>query len=349
MTAYKDLRFIDEAVDSVLRQDFRDLELIIVDDGSGNHALFEDLARRDPRIRIVTNPTNLGAPAAANRGIDNARADIIVRLDADDVAEPTRVGRLVQALIDDPELGLVGSAVTVIDERGALHGKQRMPETDVEIRWTILFHNPFYHSATAYRRSLFEAVGRYIAEELVSNDHYLWFHMLALCRARNLAEPLARYRHNPRGLTATHSRSNPRGRTHAIREACWKRLGLSYNLYDDAFALDLSSFLRGHEIAPERRFAAYRTLLSVLRVFLAVPGPFPRAGDAQAGQRLARTLLSRMLASPPPSGRDTLAICCLFWPINPAVAGRATVMLIANKLKARWHKARAGVGAAAAN
>jgi glycosyltransferase involved in cell wall biosynthesis len=199
MTVYNDLRFLDVAVDSILRQEFRDLELVIVDDGTGEDALFKALERRDPRIRIVVNPTNLGTAAAANRGIDTARADIILRLDADDIAEPTRVGRLVAALADDPQLGLIGSWCTLIDEAGQPHRVERMRETDLEIRWTILFHNPFYQSTAAFRRSCFEAAGRYKIEKLISEDHYLWFHMLPLCRARNIAEPLVRYRLNPRG------------------------------------------------------------------------------------------------------------------------------------------------------
>ena len=94
MTVYNDMRFLDAAVDSILRQEFRDLELIIVDDGTGQDAIFDALARRDPRIRIVVNPANLGTAEAANRGIEVARGDIIARLDADDVAEPARkIGR----------------------------------------------------------------------------------------------------------------------------------------------------------------------------------------------------------------------------------------------------------------
>jgi hypothetical protein len=74
----------------------------------------------------------------------------------------------------------------LIDEAGLPQGVAPMPETDLEIRWTILFHNPFYHSTVAFRRSCFEAAGRYKIDELVSQDHYLWFHMLPFCRARNI-------------------------------------------------------------------------------------------------------------------------------------------------------------------
>jgi glycosyltransferase involved in cell wall biosynthesis len=315
MTVYKDLRFLDAAVDSVLQQDFRDLELVIVDDGNDQHAIFQALERRDPRIRLVVNPTNLGTAAAANRGIAAARAGIIVRLDADDVAEPTRVGRLVAALAGDPQLGLVGSWCSIIDGAGQTHGLERTPETDLEIRWTILFHNPFYHSTVAFRRSCFEAAGGYRAEELVSHDHYLWFAMLPFCRAQNIAEPLARYRWNPQGLVATNSK-NPRNRTHLIRETLWARLGLVYDLYDDAFALDLSNFVKGIDITVAgRRAAAYRVILTLLGAFLAAPRPFARPEDAKTARRLARNIVWRVLTKPPHDPREMLKIVGLCWPL----------------------------------
>ena len=122
------------------------------------------------------------------------------------------MGRLVEALADDPGLGLVGSSATVIDEAGKVLGVWPAPETDVEIRWTILFHNPFYHSAVAFRRSLFEHAGRYRPHELISQDHYLWFDMLPFCRAMNVQEPLTRYRLNSRGLSLMDA-ANARART----------------------------------------------------------------------------------------------------------------------------------------
>ena len=170
-----------------------------------------------------------------------------------------------------------------------------MPQTDLEIRWTILFHNPFYHPAVAFRRSCFEKADRYRPEEAVSYDHYLWFDMLPFCRARNLADRLTQYRCNPRGLTSLYA-IKPRNRTHRIREALWQRLGLVYDVYDDDLAADVSTFVKGEEIgAPERRFEAYRVILKVLRAFISC-GPVRDGQDAAAGRRLAQQIVTRMLA-----------------------------------------------------
>src|SRR5437764_12813161 len=83
MTVGSDIRFLQAAVESILVQDFSDFELVIVDDETERrNATVAALVPRDPRIRIVVNDKNLGTAAAANRGIEAARADIIARLDA---------------------------------------------------------------------------------------------------------------------------------------------------------------------------------------------------------------------------------------------------------------------------
>lgn len=306
MTVYNDFRFLDEAVDSILQQDLPDFELIIVDDGSDAPSPVKRLEARDPRIRVLQNPTNVGTAVSANRAIEVARSDIIVRLDSDDVAEPSRLRQLVGALRADPELGLVGSAVTIIDETGYPLRVERMPETDLAIRWTLMFHNPFYHSATAFRRSAFDAARGYRPDEPVSQDHYLWFDMLPHVRACNLPEPLTRYRLNDRGLTATHPTHN-RERTDPIREALWRELGLAYDGANAQLGCDASNLLRGLEIKDSaRRAAAQRHALDIFdhlvarRPGLVRPGedavrPFAAASGRRATAGHGRTWVPRKL------------------------------------------------------
>ncbi len=296
MTAYNDFRFLDAAVDSILGQDFADFELIVIDDGSDDPEPVEALAARDPRIRVLLNNTNVGTAVSANRAIAQARGDIIVRLDSDDIAEPSRIGKLVEALRADPELGLVGSAVTLIDEAGHAQRVETMPETDLAIRWTLLFHNPFYHSATAFRRAAFDAAGGYREDEPVSQDHYLWFDILPHTRARNLAEPLTRYRLNSQGLTATHPTHN-RKRTDPIREASWRDLGLAYDPDKVQLGSDASDYLRGADVRdPARRTAAEDHLLKVLDHLLAARPLLARPGERAAFDRFVAGLRQRVAA-----------------------------------------------------
>src|ERR1700734_3315203 len=87
-------RWLGDAIGSVLGQTLRDFELVVVDDGSTDETprILDDFARRDGRVRIVRQDA-CGLVDALNRGLAEARAPLIARLDADDRALPERLDR----------------------------------------------------------------------------------------------------------------------------------------------------------------------------------------------------------------------------------------------------------------
>jgi glycosyltransferase involved in cell wall biosynthesis len=109
-------RYLAEAVESVLAQDFRDFELILVDDGSEEpcSALARDYAaRQGPIVRYLDHPghRNRGMSASRNLGISAARGEFIAFIDADDVWMPDKLRRQVGIMDDHPELGMVCGTV----------------------------------------------------------------------------------------------------------------------------------------------------------------------------------------------------------------------------------------------
>ena len=338
MTAYDDFRFIDETVESILRQDFSDYEFIVVDDGNGSDkaAIFARLARRDPRIRIVSYETNAGPAEAGNRGIVQSRGDIIVRTDHDDISEPQRIGRLVAALDADPTLGLVGSCFTTIDEDGAPREVIRMPGTDIEVRWASLFFNPFCHSSVAYRRSTFNAAGGYAPTLLTTSDYDLWARMLLCCRAANLQESLVGYRLNSCGVTSTYPQQS-RARADSVRKRLWARLGRPY---DDVVAHDLAQFVAGFDIIHDAgRTHAYRIVLRLLRRFIAEVRSGRHTEDTDVIRLLVRTTVARVLADPPPNLAATLNICWQAALLEPAMAMKSFGRRLSEERKALWEAA----------
>lgn len=348
MTWYKDNRFVREAVKSVLDQDFIDFELIVVDDGSPDPEPVARLAALDERIRVVRLERNVGTAEAANRGIALARADIIARIDSDDLVEPGWLGRVLGNLHANPELGLVGSAVTLIHEDGRVFGVQAMPDSDLAIRLTLLFQNPFYHSGTAFRRSLFQAVGGYRADRPVSEDHYLWADLLPVCRARNISEPLVRYRMNSAGLTAANRSGDPRSRTEPIRQSLWKQIGLSYPLADRQRAGDLDAFLRGRPPADEARRADVRDVMElVLDRLEALQSQFLWSIEASEPKRLAAKVRSGLAAPAAPAP----GLAARGWRSLRERGLRRTLAVVAHRLAERfaaplWALRMHGAGAA---
>jgi glycosyltransferase involved in cell wall biosynthesis len=118
MSVHNDLRYLPQAVDSILRQSFDGFEFLILDDGSTDGSA--DYLRRltDPRVRLVRNETNLGLTRSLNGGLDLAGGEFIARMDADDVVMPERLARQVAFLQAHPDTGIVGSSRVLIDEAG---------------------------------------------------------------------------------------------------------------------------------------------------------------------------------------------------------------------------------------
>ncbi|MGO8696725.1 MAG: glycosyltransferase family 2 protein [Limisphaerales bacterium] len=113
-------RFLGEAIESVLAQDFKDYELIIIDDCSGDdsQAVGKHYAGRHPRFRFEVNPRNLGMVANWNRCLGAARGLYIKYLFGDDkLAGPTALGQLASMLDSDPSLALAASGRIILDER----------------------------------------------------------------------------------------------------------------------------------------------------------------------------------------------------------------------------------------
>lgn len=98
-------RTIARAIVSVLMQDLKEFELIVVDDGSTDHTAAIVKAFQDPRIVLLRQSANLGANAARNRGIEHARSEIISFLDSDDEFLPHKLSHIVDRFSSDPNLG----------------------------------------------------------------------------------------------------------------------------------------------------------------------------------------------------------------------------------------------------
>src|SRR6185312_9442504 len=117
MPAYNAGKYIREAVQSVLRQTYRDFELLIVNDGSTDDTLEIALSFTDPRV-VVVNKEHKGIAAALNTGLKLATAPFIARFDADDICMPTRLETQFNFLQDHPDYVLVGSDAEYVLENG---------------------------------------------------------------------------------------------------------------------------------------------------------------------------------------------------------------------------------------
>jgi glycosyltransferase involved in cell wall biosynthesis len=197
MPAYNAGKYIGEAIQSVLNQSYSDWELLIVNDGSTDDTVEIVESYDDSRIRLLNNPENLRLIKTLNRGLEEARGELIARLDADDLATPLRLELQVAALEAHPELVMVGGRSNVIDSTGAcLHrGEDRfLPSSPGAIRLASMFFNPFRHSAVTFRRATILELGGYPATMQNVEDFALWSRLIDKYDTVNLDDVVCDYR-----------------------------------------------------------------------------------------------------------------------------------------------------------
>jgi len=183
--------YLDASIASILGQTFEDFELVILDDGStdGSGGLLRDWAKRDRRVRLVLSPTRLGMVGSANRVVQEARAAVCARMDADDISCPTRLEVQWEILRANPDASLVGTLWEGIDAAGRLVRPRD--------RWRLVRRSsfaPFPHGSIMFRREIFEAVGGYRAACAYWEDLDLYHRVATRGRILVLPVPLYRYR-----------------------------------------------------------------------------------------------------------------------------------------------------------
>jgi glycosyltransferase involved in cell wall biosynthesis len=174
-TVYNGEPYFDRAIPGILAQTFEDFEFILVDDGSTDDSLarLREVGARDARIRVFA-PGRLGAAAAYNYGVAQARGEYIARQDFDDRSYPERL-RLQVALLDaHPQVGMVGGYYVLVDER---RGERyvRMPPTEhPAILSAMARYVPIAHTVATFRRQAWVDAGGYpLVDNLIDLRFYI--------------------------------------------------------------------------------------------------------------------------------------------------------------------------------
>ncbi|HEX8191787.1 MAG TPA: glycosyltransferase family A protein [Allosphingosinicella sp.] len=189
MPARNALPYLDAAIGSILAQTFPDFEFVIRDDGStdGTRERLRHWARQDSRIRLFEGE-KLGPAGSSNWVVQQARAPIVARMDADDVSRPSRLERQL-ALFAQSETVLAGTLADTIDARGR---KVRDPDY-----WRLCRRScflPFPHTSIMFRRSAFDAVGGYRPQCDYWEDLDFCLRLSALGEVSVIADALVSYR-----------------------------------------------------------------------------------------------------------------------------------------------------------
>ncbi len=202
MPAYNRAAYIGEAIQSVLEQNFRDFELLVVDDGSTDET--EKVVRdfQDKRVRYFYQE-NGGISAAMNTGIRNARGAYIARLDSDDIWLQDMLNTLINTLTTRPEISWAYASTTAMDKYGVpLPEIRGLPEKYPGDSLKSMLSEDFTCSiTTVVCKGCFEHVGLFDRSVNPNEDWEMGFRLVKHFKFAFIDRVVAKFRYHPENTT----------------------------------------------------------------------------------------------------------------------------------------------------
>jgi hypothetical protein len=277
-------RFLGEALDSIIRQTYPDLEIVLVDDGSTDQISQVIDRHRDPRLRVIRRAARGGTAVALNDGIQAARGRYVAQMHADDVSLPERLGRQVAFLDLHPDVGFVGGNHQPIDLDGQDCGPPtKLPTLPGHIRWMLHVHNCLNHPTVMARRDLMCELGGYRPDTVPAEDYALWVRAIQVTRIANIPDVVLHYRIHPGSASATRAEAMEARAIQASEEALTRLLSAAPDR-------DAILILRRPSRATNARIASVRGAAELLWTFTeAVLADEPLEPTERAAIRRAAT------------------------------------------------------------
>lgn len=198
--AYNCEDYIRTAVMSITAQTYRNLEIIVIDDGSTDSTwkTILDLSKEDERIRPLKNENNLKIVGTLNRGLSESRGVYIARMDGDDFRESESIAEQVAYLESHLDTVIIGGEIDVCDGSLNVMNHRSYPHSDKEIRSKMFRYNPFAHPAIMMRKSALQ----HEAYELNwAEDYDLYFRLGNIGKFANLKTTVLRLRTHPSSVS----------------------------------------------------------------------------------------------------------------------------------------------------
>ena len=205
LPVYNAQKYLAEAIESILSQTLKDFELILINDASTDNTLtiINSFKKKDKRIRVIHNKKNLLMAQSLNLGIKKAKADLIARMDQDDISLPERLEIQYKFLKSHPDIAIVGNDIFIIDEKGNIIGKRTYPITSSGLKYIMFRYSPFAHPTVMFLKLAYQKVKGYDPETYPCDDIDFWFRLGKEYKFASIPKRLFKYR-----LTITSSSHN---------------------------------------------------------------------------------------------------------------------------------------------
>lgn len=201
--------YLKEAVESILNQTYRNLEILLIDDGSSDETkeMITEFAIHDSRIVPIYNEVNIGLIRTLNKGIKVASGTFIARMDADDISALNRIEKIVDAFYLNPEIDVISAGYYHISQEGKIL-RRNYPKATISkaLHYVTFFCTPVLHPCVVVKREVF-VENPYDEQFLHSEDYDVFSRMLSLnYKFMNLEEPLYFLRMNRQSVSYKYER-----------------------------------------------------------------------------------------------------------------------------------------------
>ena len=199
MTAYNASAYIDEAIDSILYQTFANFELLVLNDAStdSTEKIILEKQLRDKRIKYFKNENNCGLSRTKNQLIPLAVGKYIALADADDVSQPKRFEKQIDVLNKFPEISIVGSTISLVNNKRRVCGAWQYPEDDASIKEGLEEASMIANPVAMFRREVFFKINGYNEHLIICEDWDFYYRASKYFNFKNIPESLLYYRfHN---------------------------------------------------------------------------------------------------------------------------------------------------------
>lgn len=201
MSVYNGEKYLNEAVESILNQTYRDFEFIIVDDGSTDKSLeiLTSFQQKDKRIKLISRE-NRGLVNSLNEAVKLAQGEYITRMDADDVSIIERLEKQLK-YAEENDLAVCGTWADCIGILGNKTKSFDYPPRIDKVKTFTLLHNPFIHPSVMFKKYVFKKVGGYRKFFKHIEDYELWTRIVFKYKTGNISESLLKYRIHEEQIT----------------------------------------------------------------------------------------------------------------------------------------------------
>ncbi len=204
MSVYNGQKYLEEAIESVLKQTFSEYEFLIMDDGSSDSSkeIIESFSLKDRRIRVFFQD-NSGLAQSLNTLIVHSQGEYLARMDADDVSLPQRFASQVEYLDRHKEVGVLATAIYEIAPNSLPFTTHLFPNGRSGIKQKLQNgENPIIHGSVMMRKEVLGRLGKVVYRTRIVQDLDLWVRLSSLTEIDTLNVPLYKLRATADSVTA---------------------------------------------------------------------------------------------------------------------------------------------------